>query len=319
MKIYVFGGAGFLGQHLIRELSAKDYTPVICDIVKPNNSSVEHFVVDIRDVEQLEKIPFSAEDIVINLAANQYHMKVPKKDRRDFFFRTNAVAVDNILSEMQRKGCHRLIQFTTDMTYGVPEYLPVDTCHPQQPFGYYGESKKEAEQICKRFRGQGFNVTIFRPRMIVGPGRAGILVKLFKLIDFGIPVPTIGSGKNHYQMISVFDCVSATIAAIEKQVPNAEYNLGSKNPPSTKELLQAVITEAKSRSIVLLTWAWGVKFVLATLAKIGIEIMYKEQYMIADKEYILDISKTEEELGWKPQYNDRDMIMDAYKTYKSAK
>jgi dTDP-glucose 4,6-dehydratase len=57
------------------------------------------------------------------------------------------------------------------------------------------------------------NISMFRPRLIIGPGRLGILEKLFKLIDMNLPVPMIGSGKNPYQFISVFDCAEACAPA----------------------------------------------------------------------------------------------------------
>lgn len=47
--------------------------------------------------------------------------------------------------------------------------------------------------------------------------------------------------------------------------------------------------------------------------------MYKEQFMIADEEYILDIKQTEDDLDWHPQYNDEDMLKEAYQMYKSNK
>lgn len=62
-------------------------------------------------------------------------------------------------------------------------------------------------------------------------GRLGILEKLFKLVDHNLPVPMIGSGRNPYQFISVFDCASAARAAFSAGVPNEVYNLGSLNPP----------------------------------------------------------------------------------------
>ena len=55
------------------------------------------------------------------------------------------------------------------------------------------------------------------------------------------------------------------------------------------------------------------------MGAIGFEIMYKEQYMIADENYILDVSETMKALGWKPQYNDQDMIIQAYKEWKDNK
>lgn len=206
--------------------------------------------------------------------------------------------------------------FTTDMTYGKPQYLPVDIEHPQNPFGPYGQSKKACEEICFEYRKQGMNITIFRPRMINGPGRLGILVKLFKLIDMNLPVPTIGNGKNHYQMISVFDCVSAILCAIDKGLPNKEYNLGFKNSPDIRTLLKGVIASAHSHSAVIPTPGKLVKFILNIFDSIGLTIMYKEQFMIADEEYILDIKQTEDDLDWHPQYNDEDMLKEAYQMYK---
>ena len=182
------------------------------------------------------------------MAANQYHTKVPK-NREEYFRSVNTEGTRNLLAMMEQKGCTKYIIFSTDMTYGKPHYLPVDTKHPQNPFGPYGQSKLLSEQLCRKYRAKGMNITIFRPRMIMGPGRAGILLKLFKLIDYNLPVPTVGNGHNHYQMISVFDCVSAVLCAIDNGIPNKEYNLGSENAPDVRALLQNTIRYSDSRQV----------------------------------------------------------------------
>jgi dTDP-glucose 4,6-dehydratase len=314
MKYYIFGGNGFVGRYLANELLALDKNVAVCDLhEKPNDAigvACEYYQIDIRNRDDIQKLPIQCEDIVINLAANQYHTKVPR-NRNKYFFSVNTVGTENILSVIYEKGCRNFLMFTTDMIYGKPRYLPVDINHPQNPFGPYGQSKKAAEEICKKYREKGMNITIMRPRMINGPGRLGILVKLFKLIDMGLPVPTIGNGKNHYQMISVFDCVSAIICALNHNLPNREYNLGSKHSPNVKELLSSVIVSANSKSIIIPTPGKLVKFVLQIFDSIGFTIMYKEQFMIADEEYILDVSETEKDLGWIPKYNDADMIKEA--------
>ena len=201
MKYWIFGGCGFVGRYLAQALRDKKEDVAICDIA----ACEPEYKVDIRDTEALAKLPIAKEDVVINLAANQYHTKVPK-NREEYFLSVNTAGTRNLLAMMEQKGCTRYIMFSTDMTYGKPHYLPVDTKHPQNPFGPYGQSKLLAEQLCRECRAKGMNITIFRPRMIMGPGRAGILLKLFKLIDLNLPVPTVGNGHNHYQMISVFDC-----------------------------------------------------------------------------------------------------------------
>lgn len=323
MKYYIFGGNGFVGRYLATDLLKKGKEVIVCDLQENLHSMIDakacgYEQVNITQVEDLERLPIGEEDILINLAANQYHTKVPR-DRKQYFFSVNVEGTRNILKVAYGKGCRNYLMFTTDMTYGKPQYLPVDLNHPQNPFGPYGQSKKMAEDICRTYRSKGMNITIMRPRMINGPGRLGILVKLFKLIDMNLPVPTIGNGKNHYQMISVFDCVSAIECALAKGMPNREYNLGSTGSPDITGLLKGVIKEAGSRSFVIHTPGKAVKLILGMFDAIGLTIMYKEQFMIADEEYILDISETEKDLDWHPQYNDADMITEAYRTYKEMK
>lgn len=321
-KYIIFGGNGFLGRYLAEALLKRGKNVLICDKRKSKLSiydKVNFLKVDITNFKDLEKIPYDKDDIVINLAANQYHLKVPRKNRNEFFFDVNYKGTENILKSMRNTECCKLIYFSTDMTYGKPQYLPVDTKHPQNPFGPYGASKKASEGLCYLYRDKGFNITIFRPRMILGPGRLGVLKKLFKLIEKGLPVPMIGDGSNCYQMISVFDCVTAVLNCIEKGIPNEEYNLGSENPPTVYELLDKVINEVGSKSILIKTNGKLVKFCLAFLGKIGIELLYKEQYEIADENYIVDIKKTKKELDWKPMYTDEDMLYQAYEYYQQEK
>jgi dTDP-glucose 4,6-dehydratase len=320
MAIIVFGGNGFVGRRLAKELLQNGEQVIICDLENsPVHEPTRFLPCDITNPDDFKWIPLSSEDTVINLAANQYHNQVPRKDTRSYFFNTNTIGTENILNFIVSSGGHKFIQYTTDMIYGKPQYLPIDIHHPQVPFGPYGQSKKASEDICREYRKKGIHITIFRPRMIIGPGRLGILKKLFFLIKHHMPVPTIGAGKNCYQMVSVFDCVSATIAAIKCGCPNKEYNLGSKNPPTERDLLKNLIRKVGSHSLVIPTSGKMVKALRGFLGAIGFEIMYKEQYMIADENYILDISETEKDLDWLPEHSDQDMIIEAYKEYVTHK
>lgn len=152
---YIFGGNGFVGRYLANELAGQNKETTVIDLHDSLDSRIDgkvsYIKADIRNLEEMRSILFSEADTVINLAANQYHTKVPK-NRHEYFFNTNTVGTKNILTAMTEKGCKKLIQFTTDMTYGKPQYLPVDIKHPQNPFGPYGESKKACEEICRDFR-----------------------------------------------------------------------------------------------------------------------------------------------------------------------
>jgi len=128
-------------------------------------------------------------------------------------------------------------------------------------------------------------------------------------------VPLIGSGQNHYQFISVYDCIDALIRFNEKELSSGTYNLGSINPPRVKELLSFIIKHANSHSILLPTWSWGSKIILDILDQLNLTLLYPEQYVLADKDYILDIASLREELDFDPKFDDKAILLEAYKNY----
>src|SRR5262249_44539548 len=161
-------------------------------------------------------------------------------------------------------GCHRLVPFTTHMVYGHPVVAPQNQDAPPPPPGAYGLNKLAPPDPSPPYPGRGMSISPFPPPPIIRPRRLGILARLFKLIDASLPVPMIGSGRNQYQFISVYDCASAAVSAWKAGLPNAEYNIGSDDPPSVRELLTHLIREAGSRSFLLPTPASLVKAALTT-------------------------------------------------------
>lgn len=319
MKHIVVGAAGFAGRHLVRQLVRRGEKVLLVDI-KPSRPMAEldrgaYIKADVCNEMELQGIPIGQDDIVHHLAARQYHERVPRANRDAWFAEVNVDGTCKLLRHMQRWGCTRMVYFSTDMVYGKPLVSPVPVTHAQEPFGPYGLSKKQSEQVCREFRDKGMSITILRPRLIVGPGRLGILEKLFFLIYWNVPVPLIGSGDNRYQMVSVHDCVSADLCALDKGLPNTEFNLGSDNPPPVRDLLRQLIQRVGSRSILCSLPAKPLKSVLRFLDEIGLPLMYREQFGIADANYIVDISKTKQELEWNPQYNDAEMLTQAYDVF----
>lgn len=158
MRYIVFGGSGFVGRYTIKALQEAMQNShiakgqIICaDIQKPQNlaQNVEFHSVDIS---QDFNFGFKKDDIVIHLAARAYAPKPPLKPfgthtLKEYFFAVNVDGTKRIVSQMLEFGCKNLIYFSTDMVYGKPQYLPVDTKHHRNPFGYYGLSKKESENF----------------------------------------------------------------------------------------------------------------------------------------------------------------------------
>ena len=322
MKHILFGGDGFVGHTLAAKLVSEGETVIVCDIKKTDYPHYNHehctwMDLDVTKPESFAQLDIQPDDAVYNLSAKMLSPIVTRAERHEFFWPVNYHGTVNILEAMDKAGAKNLVHFTTDMIYGHTKTVPMYEDHPIEPLGEYGASKWETEKLVTVWRAEkGFNISLFRPRLIIGPGRLGILSKLFKLVDFHLPVPMIGSGKNPYQFISVFDCADAAYLAWKAGFPNEAYNLGSSNPPSVRKLLKRLIKDAGSYSILVPTPGWAVKRTLDFLDMINQPIMDPEQYLIADEECLLDCSKAERELGWKARFSDDDMLVAAYREYR---
>lgn len=315
----ITGGAGFVGERLVRALQARGERTLVFDQVAPSAGAGDIVQGDIRDPGDLARVRLGPDDIVHHLAARQFHGKVPRWNRDAWFADVNAGGTDALLTAMAAGGARRLVFFSTDMTYGLPEGTPVAPDHPQHPIGPYGRSKLTAEAMIRNaVEGGMLKATIFRPRLIAGAGRLGILAKLFGLIAHGLPVPMIGSGRNRYQMIAVEDCVAAALRAVDYGLPSHAYNLGAEAPPTVRDLLTAVIARAGSRSVLVPTPAGAVRSVLAVMDRAGATLMYPEQYAIADADYVLDTTRTRADLNWMPARRDEDILFDAYTHFRGA-
>ncbi len=321
MKHIITGGDGFLGTELSKKLVERGEQVLVLDIKKtpsPHYEHVEFMHIDITDKAALEQVPVDADDIVYHFAARLLVPIIKRAERHEYFWSVLYYGTENLLEYLEQKTkCRKVIYYTTDMVYGHTVENPRPESHRREPLGPYGDAKYESELLCEKYRERGFRITIFRPRLIIGPGRLGILESLFKLIDKNLPVPTIGSGRNFYQFISVSDCADICLAAVEKGVPNEAYNVGSLGAPRVRALLKDLIKAAGSKSIVLPTPAFAVKFVLAVLDKLNIPLLDPEQYLIADETCILSMEKAKNELNWEPKDTDSDMLIAAYNTWKN--
>lgn len=317
MRHIITGGSGFTGSVLTRRLLERGEEVINLDIreqpIIALRSNVCFVHGDVTDDETLKKLNLKEDDVIYHLAARQFADAVPRTDREGWFNDVNVRGTESVVKVMKHTGCHKLVFFSTDMTYGVPSVCPVPPTHAQNPLRPYGNSKILAEQVIRAEN--CINATIFRPRLITGPGRLGILGKLFKLIKHNLPVPMIGSGNNRYQMVSVEDCALAAELAVKNACPNINLNLGSTAPPTTKELLAGIIKHANSKSILLPLPAGLLKTLLSSMDKLGLTLLYPEQFGIADKNILLDTSLTYETLGWTTSKSDIIAMCEAYDSF----
>ncbi|HEY5036512.1 MAG TPA: UDP-glucose 4-epimerase GalE [Chthoniobacterales bacterium] len=153
MKIFVVGGAGYIGSICVELLLDEGHEVTVFD----NLSEGHRRAVDERagfiggDLSRREEITRAlAEtkpDAVMHFAANALvgeSMENPSK-----YFRNNVCAGINLLDAMRETGVGRLVFSSTCATFGPPERVPIDESLPQRPINPYGESKLLFEKILR--------------------------------------------------------------------------------------------------------------------------------------------------------------------------
>ena len=318
----IIGGCGFLGGVLTRRLAAQGRRVVVIDRHPPPATSCDtatYLRADIRERDALLDLAGAcpAGAWVVNLAARQYQDAVPRRRRQAWFSEVNVDGALHVCELAVALDAAGLVQFSSDMVYGLPRALPVAESHPQHPLGEYGRSKVRMERQVREFaRAHDLPATIFRPRLISGQGRLGVFSKLFSLIHRHLPLPLVGDGRNFYQMVAVEDCAAAVVCALDKRCPSAVYNLCSEPTLPVRDLMRELIRAVGSRSRVIPTPAALVRGALRTLSVVGVEPLYPEQYLLADRDFIVSAEKARAELDWQPHGDDLALLVAAYDFWK---
>lgn len=315
-QILVTGAAGLLGAELLRQFSdqsvrvrAVDRQPIPAGL----NQAHDCLTGDLRD-EAHCRAACEGADTIIHTAAVQYHDRVPRWSR-DRFFAANIEMTRRLTAAAVLAGVRRFIYVSSDMVYGLPPGRPLTETDPTHPLGPYGRSKLAGEQLVHTAaKDHNLRATILRPRLIVGPGRLGVLRKLFDALRANRRVPVFGSGKHRYQMVAVADVASACRLALDRDIAGV-FNLGSTDPPTVNALLTDLAGRIGSRSRLIhlpnaLTCA-----ALAALDAINLAPLKPEQFRIAGVDYVLDTAAARRDLGWNPAHSDADMLWQAYAAY----
>lgn len=314
MKLAVTGGAGFLGYHLCRRLANKFDEILVLDIapINPNEypKNAKYLNVDVRDVKALNSA-FANVDLVVHGAA-----ALPLWRRRDIFD-INICGTRNVLETARSNNVHRVVYISSTAVYGIPKKHPIDEDDPLIGVGPYGESKIEAEKICREYWEKAFCVPIIRPKTFIGTGRLGIFQILYDWVKSGKRIPIIGNGKNRYQLLEVEDLVDAIylLLTVSREKVNCTFNVGAAKFSTIMDDVNALCEFAGTGSKVMPTPALAVKSLLVVFEKLKLSPLYEWVYGTADKDSFVSIEKATNVLGWLPNYSNADALIRSYKWY----
>lgn len=293
MKLLVTGGAGFIGSNFTKmALKTKsDWEITVLDKLTyagrrenledlDNDPRFKFILGDICDEKAVSRAMEGC-DTVVNFAA-ETHVDRSIDDPASFV-RTDIDGVRVLLEVFRKKDRQLFLQISTDEVYGSVEKgssRETDLLAPRSP---YAASKAGGELLAMSYwTTYGVPVTVTRASNNYGPFQyPEKLIPLFITNAIvGEPLPLYGDGLNMRDWLFVEDNCRALIMVIEKSDPGRIYNIGAGQEHTNREVTSSILEiTGADRSL----------------------IRYIEDRPGHDRRYALNVSRIENEIGWKAE------------------
>ncbi|AMV72474.1 UDP-glucose 4-epimerase GalE [Desulfuromonas carbonis] len=312
-RIFVTGGAGYIGSHVVKALGEAGYTVCSYDNLSTGNRRAifcgELVVGELADREQLRSALADFQpDAVMHFAASievGESMRAPLK-----YYRNNTANALQLLELLRELEIGRFIFSSTAAVYGTPERIPVAEDAPLLPINPYGASKMMSERLLsdltaadpgfRRIALRYFNVAGADPHARIGQDYRNpthlitralkTALGLFPRLEiFGTDYPT-ADGTCIRDYIHVDDIAAAHLVALEALLaghPGGVFNCGYGRGYSVFE----VVEMARRVS--------GIDFPVVTAPR-------REGDPAA---LVADSTLIRRELGWKPRHDELEFIL----------
>ncbi len=313
MKIFITGGAGFIGSHLTEALLSAGHTVTVADNFStstienlsrvkdhPGLTVIEMDIVD--EAEALDAI-IKDHDAVIHLAAAVGVEMVVKNPVHTIT--TNVHGTENVLAPAAKYKKRTIIASTSEV-YGKSTnemFSETDDLLIGSPFNSrwcYASSKLLDEFYLMAFhREAGLPGTVVRFFNTVGPrqtGRYGMVIPRFVSKALANePLPVYGDGEQSRCFCHVSDVVRALVKLLdnEESIGNI-YNIGSQELVSIRQLAETVIARTNSKSVI---------------EEIPYDVAYAKGFEDMRRRFP-DTGKIRQLIDWKPEHTLADIIDD---------
>jgi dTDP-glucose 4,6-dehydratase len=295
LKLFVTGGAGFIGSAFIRLALAEDASCRITNFDaltyagNPDNleglDSERHRFVrgDIADRAAVLDALEEGTDAVVNFAAESHvDRSIASADE---FLRTNVLGTQVLLDAARERKVKRVVHISTDEVMGS---LPEDEeaffteTSPFAPNSPYAASKAAAEHLVRAAAHTfGLDTVVTRCGNNYGPRQfpEKFLPLMLANAMHDEAIPLYGDGRNVRDWIYVEDHCRAILAVMRRGSSGEAYNVGARNERRNIDVAEAV---------------------LAALGKPRSLIRHVKDRPGHDRRYAIDPTKIETELDWRP-------------------
>ncbi len=312
MKLFVTGGAGFIGSNFVRMalngqlpgledasitvFDALTYSGTLTNLTSVEDSHHFSFIQgDIRDGEAVEAA-LPGHDAIVHFAAES-HVDRSVSDA-GIFVETNVLGTQKLLEAAKTHGISRFVHISTDEVYGSIDEGEWDEEEPLLPNSPYAASKAGSDLMVRAYhRTHGLDTVTTRCSNNYGTHHfPEKVIPLFvtNLLD-GLPVPLYGDGGNQRDWLHVDDHCRGIALVLQKGRSGEIYNIGGGTELSNRELTDLLLhATGRDESFV----------------------NYVDDRLGHDRRYCVDIGKISTELGYAPQVDFQDGLAAVVQWYE---
>ena len=250
-KIFITGGAGYVGAVLVPHLLNEGYEVTVFDLmiygeqVLPEDSRLTTIKGDIRDADLL-RMSISGHDVVIHLACISND---PSFELNPTLGRSINLDAFRPLVEISRNaGIKKFVYASSSSVYGVKQEQNVDESMTLEPLTDYSQFKADCEQILLEYQSPDFTTVTIRPATVCGYSprqRLDVVVNILTNLAYHKREITVFGGTQLRPNIHIEDMVEAYIAVLRAPIDviaGQIYNAGYENQP-VSELAEIVRQE----------------------------------------------------------------------------
>ena len=249
MKFAVTGGAGFVGNNIVKLLVSKGHDVVVIDNLhtgKKENlqeiiEEIEFHNVDIRDFSKLESILENVDGIFHEAALTIVQESFQKEKE---YFDVNVKGTENIF-KIAKKFKKKVVYASSSSIYGDTEEIPIKENFERKPINPYGQTKLEKEFLAEKYTKEGVSIIGLRYFNIFGKGQtgsyAGVITQFIRKLKENKSPIIFGDGSQIRDFIHVSDIAKANLSAMLSETNSGFFNIGTGIPVKIKDLAKIMI------------------------------------------------------------------------------
>jgi UDP-glucose 4-epimerase len=242
--VAITGATGFVGRHLLTWLGAKGFH---CRAILRHEAGAgraagdETAVVGEGADDQAWRLALTGTHAVVHLAGRAHVMREVDADPATAYHAANVALTRQVLTAAADSGCRLFVFASSVKAVGESSDSPLTEGAAPHPEDDYGRTKLGAEQLVRTLGPRlGLRTVILRLPLVYGPGMRGNMLRLFSLVERGMPLP-FASVSNRRSLLFVGNATAAIECCLRSRGNGSEtFHLSDGEDLSTPDLIRAI-------------------------------------------------------------------------------